>query len=347
MRLTSGTSNILLPVAMLVYTAVAALLCFAFGRGVNFLATLYCAPFYWTYALCCVLLVVIVGVRSALGTTANSFLGFPGGWRLGDLTRRLIAAAPFLAVWPLFMAGFTAIKNLLNDTIPFTWDPALSDLDRLFFDSHPWAWLHIENPAITRAIEVAYAGWGLLLVVVPMAVALMRPTSPARTRFLVSLVLIFILLGNVAAGSFMSAGPFWFGLSGAAANDYTDLFAYLNQTNSDGNFSAVFYQRYLWDAYLDSNARLGTGISAFPSVHVAVATLYLLHAWKLGLFPRIAAALFLAAILIGSVHLGWHYALDGYAGIIGAALIYAAVGALQRRHARLLPKQAESQSATA
>jgi hypothetical protein len=35
----------------------------------------------------------------------------------------------------------------------------------------------------------------------------------------------------------------------------------------------------------------------------------------------LAFAVFGVAILIGSVHLGWHYAVDGYAAIIGALAI--------------------------
>ncbi len=35
--------------------------------------------------------------------------------------------------------------------------------------------------------------------------------------------------------------------------------------------------------------------------------------------------------MVGSVHLGWHYALDGYVGAAGAYAVWRAVGALQSR----------------
>jgi hypothetical protein len=40
---------------------------------------------------------------------------------------------------------------------------------------------------------------------------------------------------------------------------------------------------------------------------------------------------FAVLILLGSVHLGWHYAVDGYAGALGAALLWHLVGRLQGR----------------
>jgi hypothetical protein len=39
---------------------------------------------------------------------------------------------------------------------------------------------------------------------------------------------------------------------------------------------------------------------------------------------------FLLVILIGSVHLGWHYAIDGYVGIIGTLILWWACGRLLR-----------------
>jgi hypothetical protein len=40
---------------------------------------------------------------------------------------------------------------------------------------------------------------------------------------------------------------------------------------------------------------------------------------------------FLALMLLGSVHLGWHYAIDGYAGIAGTIVLWWGCGRLLRR----------------
>jgi hypothetical protein len=80
---------------------------------------------------------------------------------------------------------------------------------------------------------------------------------------------------------------------------------------------------------------------------VAVASLYVLYVWPLGRLPRFAATIYLLLIMVGAVHLGWHYSLDCYAGFIGAALIYGAVGAFQRWHARTSAAQPAAQSAAA
>jgi hypothetical protein len=340
--------NLTIPAFMLVYTAMAALLFLGLGRGADFRLFLYFPPFYSSYLLGMSILAVVVAVRHALGRSDLPFLFFPRVWSPADFLRSLIAAAPFLVAWPLFMAGFTAVKTLLNDVVPFTWDHTFMEIGKqLHFGRHAWQWLDIENPVVTRILESAYAFWGVLLVAVPFAVALRRPGCPARTRFLISVMLVFILLGNLMAGIFMSAGPFWFEFTRSQHNDYAGLFAYLMQADPDGDFSAIAFQRYLWHAYVQGATQVGTGISAFPSVHVAMATLYALYAWPLGRLPRLAAALFLVAIMIGAVHLGWHYALDCYAGFLGAALIYGAVGAVQRLHSRLFFTQSAAQSASA
>ena len=45
---------------------------------------------------------------------------------------------------------------------------------------------------------------------------------------------------------------------------------------------------------------------------------------------------FAGVVLVGSVHLGWHYAVDGYVSIAGTLAIWVGVGALlgRRRPAR-------------
>ena len=77
--------------------------------------------------------------------------------------------------------------------------------------------------------------------------------------------------------------------------------------------------------YSQGALRLGSGISAMPSMHVSLAWLGLLH------FCRVQAGLavlvfgYVVVILVGSVHLGWHYAVDGILAILTTTVIWVAV----------------------
>ena len=73
------------------------------------------------------------------------------------------------------------------------------------------------------------------------------------------------------------------------------------------------------------------GVSAMPSMHNAIAVLYGLTpcAWRSRI--RIAAWTFATLIFVGSIHLGWHYAVDGIiAGLMMAGIWYAAGRYLDR-----------------
>lgn len=82
----------------------------------------------------------------------------------------------------------------------------------------------------------------------------------------------------------------------------------------------------LWQNYESSTVGLGSGISAMPSLHVALTTLSALLLSRLSRTAGVLAWAYLALILVGSVHLGWHYAIDGYASIIAVGLIWRAAG---------------------
>ncbi|WP_352599348.1 phosphatase PAP2 family protein [Mesorhizobium sp. M0488] len=73
------------------------------------------------------------------------------------------------------------------------------------------------------------------------------------------------------------------------------------------------------------------GISAFPSIHVASSVLFALYATRLS--PRLGVAMwiFAAIIMLGSVVLGWHYAPDGYAGILISVAIWKITGVVLSR----------------
>lgn len=119
----------------------------------------------------------------------------------------------------------------------------------------------------------------------------------------------------------MSAGPvFYENVTGDAR--FAGLLAYLAR-----NSGQEWVQVFLWSAYSGAQPGVaGAGISAFPSLHVASATLCVLlaanaHRWLLWI-----GMAYCAVILFGSVHLGWHYAVDGYFSIAATVLIWKVVG---------------------
>ena len=76
----------------------------------------------------------------------------------------------------------------------------------------------------------------------------------------------------------------------------------------------------MWAA--DGSNGIGRGISAMPSMHLSIATVFALLGWKISRFWGMAGIIFLVLILLGSVHLGYHYAVDGYAAILATVGIW-------------------------
>ena len=63
-----------------------------------------------------------------------------------------------------------------------------------------------------------------------------------------------------------------------------------------------------------------------PSMHNATAVLFALLGWQVSRAHGIALTFFAILIFIGSIHLGWHYAIDSYAGIAIACVTWWVAG---------------------
>jgi len=72
------------------------------------------------------------------------------------------------------------------------------------------------------------------------------------------------------------------------------------------------------------DVQLMLGIAAFPSLHVAFQMFAFLWMRRLWIYGEIVFGIFALVILIGSVVTGWHYLIDGVAGIVLAAFAYKA-----------------------
>jgi hypothetical protein len=251
---------------------------------------------------------------------------------------RLCTALPVFLLIPLIMATFSYVKSTIPVINPggYDWDPLLAEWDKaLHGGHHPWEWLQpvLGYPYITFGINLAYNIWFLVLygVMFWQTFSIARPRL--RMQYALTLVIVWILLGNVLAILFASGGPVYYGRLTGLADPFAPLMDYLHATDAVLPLWAVETQEYLWQTYIGNEFALGCGISAMPSIHLATAFSFVLLGFATNRRLGYLFGVFALFILIGSVHLGWHYAIDGYAGVIGTWLIWRAVGWLLDRPA--------------
>lgn len=245
--------------------------------------------------------------------------------------RRVAGFATVILVVPATLATFNGWKVSITLFQPFVWDPPLAALDRLLHGgTDPWALLHpvLGFPPITMVLGYVYgAGW-LSVTNFAVFVAGWDSDSARRNRFLVTYVLTWAVLGCAMATGLSSAGPCYFAaVAGPTTPDpYAPLMAYLRDVVAVTPIPSVVAQETLWRAHERGLLFAGGGVSAMPSLHVAMATLVCLYAARRGRLASAAAVAFGLLILTGSVHLGWHYAVDGYVSVLCVVALWWAVG---------------------
>ena len=239
---------------------------------------------------------------------------------LRDLgTPNIAAGATLYSALAIFMGSFTTMKTLLPRLNDFWADPWLARIDSfIHFGQQPWRLLAplLGHPPVTRTIEFVYGPvWMICVTLVPLYFCMTSRRPDHRRRFLLAFLLTWIVNGTIVAGLCMSGGPAFYGKLTHDDDLFGDLVRYL-ATEVDSPGSAAWQQRELWSIYRSASSGVGAGISAFPSLHVSMIILCCLGIW--GLDKRAAAPLIAVAIVIvlGSIHLGWHYAIGDYSVVV-------------------------------
>jgi hypothetical protein len=229
---------------------------------------------------------------------------------------------PILMVFA-FLGAFTQMKALIPSVQPFAWDAVFSEVDRFIFGIDPWRLTHaiIDGPA-TRVLDAIYLTWFPVFTCVIVYHAAFAPAEDRR-KFFLSFYCAWLILGILAATLFSSAGPCFLELIGSPTSQhYAGLFPTAPSSQRVMN--------YLAKTYINGDLGVGTGISAMPSLHVAMAFLYVLMARTRVM--KFSSAIYCAIIFVSSVHLGWHYAIDGIVAVAGMFMIYAVVARRSRPH---------------
>jgi hypothetical protein len=240
-----------------------------------------------------------------------------------------------LSLTPL-MVSFAALKDQIPALHPFAWDKSFMQWDRVIGMGHqPWEILQpwLGHAWITTSINFVYDGWFLLMFLVLFSQAFAAKSSALRLQFLLAFSFAWFIGGNVLAVAFSSAGPCFYGLLFPGHSPYAAQMAYLETVSRSWPLWSVNVQHTLWSDYIAGHGRLG-GISAMPSMHVTIAALLAIWGWRINRMTGFALTAFAGVIVIGSIHLAWHYAVDGIAGIALAALFWAMAGTVVRASAR-------------
>ncbi len=232
---------------------------------------------------------------------------------LVEQRRHVLLTSAIVLLAGLNMVSFMWVKTLLNYQVDFWADPYLAALDHTLFLGHePWALLHALD--FKGAGLIYHPMWFILLIFALLMAAAAQP-GRERSAVLLSYFVLWTVIGPLVHTLLPAAGPIFFERMGYGAR-----FA---AVSSSAEVKQV--GDYLWDIYATKRFGAGSGISAMPSMHVAMSS------WTVIAFRRFAPRFAFVAIggwvviVALSIALGWHYACDGIAGSLVAVATYRAI----------------------
>ncbi len=200
--------------------------------------------------------------------------------RLGPLVQVSLAV---LAI----QIGFLFMKSAIPQLMPFWADPLFARADQLLlFGQDAWTIAHRMTPdALAAYFPAIYMPlWIIAASALPIIVVATDPNPERIGRYVWLFLGVWVVVGNIAATLGSSVGPIYYDRLLDTAR-FADLHAALAATGlSDGPIGQL--QARLWAAKGDIGGIRASGISAFPSVHVAIAALTALYLtdrfWGLG-----------------------------------------------------------------
>lgn len=237
------------------------------------------------------------------------------------LRQRWRGAAATIVVFCFSVTAFSTFKHSLPQIVPFFADKPLADIDEFFLGDQAWqfAWRLGFPEKIGPPLYFLYGRVWFAQLFGVFLLATFLTDDALRRRYLLSFTACAILLGTLTRIAGASAGPIFYDrLFGE--HRFTGLIARLS-IDAAGQ-KMLDASDYLYSAYLSDTAVFGTGISAMPSMHVAIAVLNALFLRSLNRWAGFVGWINAIAIMFGSVYFGWHYLSDGLVSIFIVLVIW-------------------------
>ena len=251
----------------------------------------------------------------------------------GENKERILIAILGSQLLAFGSAAFGSLKAGIPRATPFWLDAPLANLEARLFGGDAWAAVDSLFGWAVPFFDRLYATFVGTHIIAVLFLLAARP-SLLKSRALVSLSLAWLVLGVVGAYALSSAGPIFYDRM-YGGERFAPMLAMLVHDAPIATFTADA----LWSMHQSGVPRFGNGISAMPSMHVAL-TLWLALVVKGTRLAPLGWAYF-AAVWIGSVLLGWHWFLDGAVGAAGMLAIWALAPKL------LFPGRVKPQAAAA
>lgn len=236
--------------------------------------------------------------------------------RLTLYTDRIEPKWAALAVGTLLVAVgasvFLPLKYSIPREIPFWLDKPLMTAESAALGAQPWLLVDRLLGWATKPLDWLYGCWLPTQLLVMNFVMLSRP-SRAKSHALIAYSLAWFLLGAVAAVLLSSAGPLFYDRA-FGGTEFAQLTASLH---GHGAWFTLTESGLMWASIGATHPGLIAGISAMPSIHVAISLWIALTSRMMAPGLTCVAIAYFILVFVGSVLLGWHYVSDGLVGAIG------------------------------
>lgn len=282
------------------------------------------SPFYGflgTVAFAAIQFAAAIGVRLVVQRLGKN--GVAQKWSLKTAPTGLLIGEFFLiiATMTLLRIAYSWPKVMVQVLNPALWDPQLVALDRLLFfglDPNEFLLTIFEgSPAFISALLDKYYGIFIFTQSIGAAWFLCDPRARLRAAFGAGLIGLW-MIGTWCYVAVPALGPAY-------------VFADFPQRLSSvfpvaAQAQAALYGNYMAVKGLASGEHAliipDFGIAAMPSLHVA--THLFLYLWAVFAKSKLRPVFLAMTLLtfVGSVATCWHYAVDGLAGAIVAAIAF-------------------------